>query len=354
MNKVVSIITPSFNRANIVSETAASILAQTYPHWEWVIVDDGSTDNSWDVLQGIAAKDHRIKLFKRHRDPKGACPCRNIAVEKSTGDYVMFLDTDDVMAPYCLEQRVATMAEHPDCDFVIFPMLMFEKRLDDLNTLWNVDSDRDDIKRILSGDAVCQGTGPLWKKSSFVEVGMWREDLALWQDTELHIRGILWPMRYVKRLDLLPDVYLRVSHTSLSRSGYYSSAKLKSRMEIAEYTCRLMKEKGVFETYRNEVKDWATDIAMGAITGGHYAAGRYMTDFCVAQGLLSKAEARAVLNYLLVRKYKLSKIGGLNDYFCTKAHNTGFGAGSNIGKIHWNNAAAPGVDIAGKRPVLQP
>ena len=164
MNQVVSIITPSFNRGYIVEETAASILAQTYPHWEWIIVDDGSTDDSWEVLSKIAAKDQRIKLFKRDRGPKGACACRNIAVEKSTGTYVMFLDTDDVLASFCLEQRVAAMQQHADCDFVIFPMLMFEKNLDDLNVLWNVDNERDDISRILTGDAVCQGTGTSLEK----------------------------------------------------------------------------------------------------------------------------------------------------------------------------------------------
>src|SRR4051812_10244156 len=83
--QVVSIITPSYNRANLVTETAESILAQTYPHWEWMIVDDGSTDNSWEVLQELSRKDSRIKIFQRDRGPKGVCVCRNIAVEKSTG-----------------------------------------------------------------------------------------------------------------------------------------------------------------------------------------------------------------------------------------------------------------------------
>src|SRR4051812_28957052 len=108
----------------MVGETAASIFAQTYPNWEWMIVDDGSTDNSWEVLQGFAANDSRVRIFQRDREPKGACTCRNIAVEKATGDYVIFLDTDDLLATFCLEQRVKAMDEHPDCDFVIFPMLL--------------------------------------------------------------------------------------------------------------------------------------------------------------------------------------------------------------------------------------
>ena len=171
-DNIISIITPSFNRADIIHETAASIFSQTYPHWEWVIVDDGSTDNSWAKLEEYAAKDARVKIFKRDREPKGACACRNIAVEKSTGDYLIFLDTDDLVASFCLQQRMETMQQYPDCDFVIFPMLLFKEKPDDLKLLWNIDKPADDIDRILQGDAVCQGTGTLWKKSSFVDIGM--------------------------------------------------------------------------------------------------------------------------------------------------------------------------------------
>src|SRR5690606_21008508 len=209
---------------------------QTYENWEWMIVDDGSTDNSWDVLQSFAARDQRVKIYKRDREPKGACICRNIAVERCSGDYVMFLDTDDLLAPFCLEQRAKAVSEAPDCDFVIFPMLLFKKTPDDLGLLWNIDKDEDDLSRVLKGDAVCQGTGPLWKKRSFVDVGMWNADLKLWQDVELHIRSFLYPVKYKKRLDLSPDVYLRISDDSLSRINYHSAPKLKSRNEVYRYT----------------------------------------------------------------------------------------------------------------------
>ncbi|MEO7534688.1 MAG: glycosyltransferase family A protein [Ferruginibacter sp.] len=335
MNEIVSIITPSYNRAGLVTETAASILAQTYPFWEWVIVDDGSTDNSWEVLQNLAAKDERIKIFQRTREPKGACTCRNIAVENCTGRYVLFLDTDDVLAPFCLEQRVLAMQQHSDCDFVIFPMLMFKKELDDLNVLWNVDNHKDDIHRILTGDAVCQGTGPLWKKASFVEVGMWREDLHLWQDTELHIKSILWPMKYVKRLDLKPDVYLRISYTSLSRSGYYSLPKLQSRITIFFYTCEIMKEKGVLDKYRADLRNMAGDLCMSAIVGGLFSEANRILKFCEPYRFFNKAEVRNIKNYLLIRKYKLGKIKSVESFFYKKTKHMEEEAKSYIGKIAW-------------------
>ncbi|MDA9019075.1 glycosyltransferase, partial [Flavobacteriales bacterium] len=62
---MISIITPSFNRAYIIDETAQSIFNQSSSDWEWIIVDDGSTDESWGKLQSYAASDSRVRVFQR-------------------------------------------------------------------------------------------------------------------------------------------------------------------------------------------------------------------------------------------------------------------------------------------------
>ena len=191
MSKIVSIITPSFNRANIIHETAESIFRQTNTNWEWVIVDDGSTDESWEVINKYAAEDSRVKVFKRDREPKGACTCRNIAVSKSTCEFLIFLDTDDLLASFCIEQRLEAFRSNPTMDFIIFPMLMFKQEPDDLKLLWNVDSKENDVERILIGDSICQGTGTIWRKTSFVKIGLWDERLNLWQDIQLHLKSLL-------------------------------------------------------------------------------------------------------------------------------------------------------------------
>jgi len=170
MNKeqsIVSILTPNFNRASFVAETLESILAQTYLNWECIVVDDGSTDNSPDIIKNYAKKDARIKLFNRRRSPKGACTCRNEGVNISTGKYVMFLDTDDLLEPFCLAQRVKTMFDNPTLDFAIFPSLLFRNQPYDLNLWWNIDKPEPELIRQFHQDAICQGTGVLWKKEAF-------------------------------------------------------------------------------------------------------------------------------------------------------------------------------------------
>src|SRR5438874_4990605 len=142
---VVTICTPSFNRADLIRETLDSLIAQTLPEWEMIVVDDGSTDNSSDIVREYSARDPRIRLLSRDREPKGACTCRNIAVENALGRYVLFLDTDDLLAPFCLAQRVAVLESQRDLDFAVFSMLLFSGSPASADRFWNIDSADDDL-----------------------------------------------------------------------------------------------------------------------------------------------------------------------------------------------------------------
>lgn len=307
-NPTISIITPSFNRASLVSETAASIFNQTYSNWEWVIVDDGSTDNSLEILQQFAAADPRVKVYQRDRNPKGACTCRNIAVERSTGQYLVFLDTDDLLAPYCLQQRIDAVRQDPGYDFIVFPMLLFKEKTDDLGLLWNTENGEDDLHRILVGDPVCQGTGTIWKKDSFVKAGMWKEDLMLWQDIELHLRSILKGYTFKKRLDLLPDVFIRVTDVSLSRTGYHSQPKLHSRIRVLKETTLTIASQQKLEKYKTGLHFMASNMLTGAINCNFFEEAKDVIEFCVRQQIFSAAEKRFFAYYINFRKLRLNKV----------------------------------------------
>ncbi|MDT0649587.1 glycosyltransferase family 2 protein [Autumnicola edwardsiae] len=98
MKPTISVIIPTYNRAHIINETLDSVLDQTYANWECLIIDDGSGDNTKDVIKKYL-RDERFKYFKRPDGrEKGACTCRNIGIEKSSGDYIQFLDSDDKLS----------------------------------------------------------------------------------------------------------------------------------------------------------------------------------------------------------------------------------------------------------------
>jgi glycosyltransferase involved in cell wall biosynthesis len=308
MSNKVSIITPSYNRANIIHETAESIFRQTYPNWEWIIVDDGSSDNSWEVINKYAEEDSRVKVFKRDREPKGACTCRNIAVAKCTGDFLIFLDTDDLLSSFCIEQRLKAIQSNAELDFIVFPMLMFKNKPDDLKLLWNIDSKVDDIERILIGDPVCQGTGTLWKKKSFVKAGMWSEQLLLWQDIELHLRVLLQDLKYVKRLDLQPDVFIRISDISLSRTGYHSLQKFLSRLTILKETTDIILQKNKLNQYKVGLRHMFTDLFINAAGSNYHQQVDEMLELQKNWSLFSDTEHKNLKRYAFIRKQKIYKI----------------------------------------------
>ncbi len=104
---LISVIIPVFNRANVIEECINSVLGQTYQNFEIVIVDDGSTDNTYKICKSLAEKDTKIKLFKGEH--AGVSAARNTAIEKANGELVFFLDSDDVIHPLLFETLITAM-----------------------------------------------------------------------------------------------------------------------------------------------------------------------------------------------------------------------------------------------------
>jgi glycosyltransferase involved in cell wall biosynthesis len=94
---IVSIIIPTYNRAHLIGETLDSVLAQTYTNWECIIVDDGSTDNTDEVVEEYVKKDSRFKYYHRPDEHlPGGNGARNYGFKMSKGEYVNWLDSDDL------------------------------------------------------------------------------------------------------------------------------------------------------------------------------------------------------------------------------------------------------------------
>jgi glycosyltransferase involved in cell wall biosynthesis len=207
---LISIIIPSFNRAHLIGETLESVLFQTYEHWECIIVDDGSTDDSLEVIKKFVSRDNRIELLVRNREPKGASVCRNIGAEHSKGEFLIFLDSDDLLAEYCLQMRLEFMHNSPNSDCYIFNTEIFQKEPGDLQILWNeLDGDKDPIIRFLEQDVPWCISSMLWRRNAFLSLKGFNEEASCWQDWELHIRMLTEELTYLLNSDELPDVFIR-------------------------------------------------------------------------------------------------------------------------------------------------
>lgn len=205
----VSIITPLFNREELIKETIGSIINQTYQNWECIIVDDHSTDGSVECATFYRSKDHRIKVVTRNRSPKGAPTCRNIGLEKSTGELILFLDSDDLLAPFCLEQRIEIYKKNKTLDFLGFPMLLFKNKPYDLNIYTNIETDESHLLRYLRGDNIWQTSQIIWTKSALNKLKGFDESLTIGQETDLHIRALIKKLNYNNYFEMEPDCFCR-------------------------------------------------------------------------------------------------------------------------------------------------
>ena len=110
---LVSVIIPAYNHAPYIRQCVDSALAQTYPAVEVVVVDDGSTDGTYELLQTYG---ERITLIRQAN--RGTQAARNTAIAASTGEYLALLDSDDAWLPHKLAQQMQLFAEHPDTALV--------------------------------------------------------------------------------------------------------------------------------------------------------------------------------------------------------------------------------------------
>jgi len=245
-NQLISVIIPVYNRRKLLAETLESVLSQTYENWECIIVDDGSSDGSQDIAKKYASKDPRYKFSERKRLPKGASTCRNIGIDSSVGEFVIFLDSDDILGAECLEYRIEKAQLLKDQDAIIFQTQLFTHKIGDSIHYWNkLTSESNDLERFINFDMPWSIMGPIWRKNKLV---YFNENTPSMQDWEMHIRQLLSGMNYKIVADHSPTnvCYCRVNG-ELNSIGlnFHSKTKMLSRFPILLETFNIFSSKEV-------------------------------------------------------------------------------------------------------------
>lgn len=218
---IVSIIVPVFNRKELLKEAIDSVLAQCDPMWELLLIDDGSTDGAADVARIYSEKDNRIRFFIRPDSrKKGANACRNIGLENALGKYIVFLDSDDLLANFCVQMRRKTALEFSSLDFLVFPMLLFKERCDDLRILQNMNTNEDALVRFLSRENVWLMSSVLWEAGFIRRLGGFNEELLSFQDWEINVRALCMSNKFQFFDQMIPDNYYRQHENSISANRY--------------------------------------------------------------------------------------------------------------------------------------
>lgn len=127
-----SIIVPVYNTESFIRRCIDSILAQTFNDFELILVDDGSTDNSGRICDEYAVKDKRIKVI--HQNNQGVSSARKTGLNTATGEYITFVDSDDILMRDCIETFVKTSVENPDSEIIIGNIQNFKSEHIDIST----------------------------------------------------------------------------------------------------------------------------------------------------------------------------------------------------------------------------
>lgn len=109
-----SIVMPCYNSGTYIHQAINSVRGQTYRDWELLVVDDGSTDNSADIIKGMEQTDGRIKYLKTNAPSGSPIVPRNIGVKNALGRYIAFLDSDDAWLPNKLERQMKMFEQYED------------------------------------------------------------------------------------------------------------------------------------------------------------------------------------------------------------------------------------------------
>lgn len=257
MNKkqIVSVLMPVYNAERYVAEAVESILTQTFEDFEFIIIDDGSTDGSLAIIEAYARRDGRIRLISREN--RGIIATRNELLSKCIGKYCAWLDNDDVALPERLSRQVEYMEENPHCVVVGSRILLTDKDGDSICEMVNLFNHDQIDNQHIKGIVQLFQTSTMMRREAIEKVGGYRDGYELAEDLDLYLR-----LAEYGQLINLPDV-LTKHRQHLSSAGH---SRIQSQLRAADAgidSARL--RRGLPTLKRNN-----TDAIHPAATADHY------------------------------------------------------------------------------------
>lgn len=295
----VSVIIPAFNRQNLIGETIKSVQAQSIADWELLIVDDGSTDGTQEVIKAYAAQDNRIKFAVRSHQAKGPSACRNIGISNAKSEYCLFLDSDDILAPDCLKNRLATASERPEVELHVFQMQFFYEVPGDNERLFMFADESDALGSSLLAGSPWGITCPLWNTSALRKLGGFNEELQSWEDWDLHIRAFANGYKY--QIYPIIDSYCRqglVSLTSQHNSVPHLTQRIESYIKLGE----LFKNNKLSSAYKAKLAGKCLSLCGELNKEGAQKIAKAAWDRFLSAGIISAKEYYVGLLYMGLKK----------------------------------------------------
>ena len=228
---LVSVIMPVYNCESFLSESIESVISQSYKNWELLIVNDGSTDCTYKIIDNYSQKDSRIKVF--HRKNEGVSMARNYALNQICGDYVTFIDSDDVYHTDRLKRMLQVFEQYMNCDIAFSRHKEFIGELDIKEVIGTekvVIRDNDILKEVISDSKnhfMCNMMikSEIARKEKFAPI-RFAEDYC-------YIRDCAWHCKQMVVLDEVLYFYRRDNENAMT-SHFFSEKYISDYMKLVE------------------------------------------------------------------------------------------------------------------------
>ena len=257
---VVSVVIPTRNRASSLARAIDSVRRQTFQHWELIIVDDGSTDSTSELLSAVAAADSRVRL--EHLAMRaGAAAARNRGAACARGSCLAFLDDDAEWLPEMLERQLG-MLESVSNAGVVYCQLLFQGEDGRIDVIGSAGAASSRPRRALLQGNTIDTSCVVLRRSCFLEAGGFDESLPRLQDWDLWLR-----LAGVTRFCYLPEPLAR---------GYFTSGSISTSTDALVSACRQLTAKLEARPglRRGELGDWYYALGHMLMAGGAPQAGR--------------------------------------------------------------------------------
>ncbi len=216
MNKpFISVIIPLYNKVEYVSETLYSLINQSFTDFECLIVDDNSNDGSYEKCLTIISSHQNFKLIRKEDKKKGVSASRNLGISLAKGEYIMFLDADDLLSDNSLQIRQQEALEFKNYDGLVFNT---EKiNFDNVKSyIFNIDPNDENkfnyISLFLNQQYAWTVMSGLWKKKIFNKINF-IEDLDILEDVVFHLEILLNDFQ-IKRIKITDNYYREIDRTN--------------------------------------------------------------------------------------------------------------------------------------------
>ncbi|UJH92512.1 glycosyltransferase family 2 protein [Antarcticibacterium sp. 1MA-6-2] len=228
----ISIIMATYNRAHFLEESLQYIIEQSFHDFECLIIDDGSTDSTSQIIDELCLRDSRFKYFQRKDNYKKGLPgCRNFGLDNAKGEYVIFFDDDDIPHPKLLEWTVRKIEAH-NVDYCRYLRTVFQGKFE---REFNNDEeygvkvlDSCVVEKMICGEIPFNSCQVLWKKSCFKDL-RFDENLMFAEEWECYTRILL---RGSKGISLEKVLYFGRKHPNSNTGEFWNADPIRMNSNI--------------------------------------------------------------------------------------------------------------------------